>query len=105
LECVRPEVCLDGVCTLPCSGVGLEALFVVGDETLTAADLVVSDWLQTTLGFTVTILAAGATLYDASSAAGRRVGTFLGDTTATELTEDGERLILAAFYWTAGLYP
>jgi hypothetical protein len=225
--CGRYEVCLDGVCALPCSGVGLEALFVVGNETLTAADAAVSDWLQTTLGFTLTILAAdaattadadgralvvvsstvgsgavatkfttvstgvitweanvyddllltgptsgtdygsgasaasieivnptsslavglsgttavlnaaaamawgvpvssaaiiarpsgsstqatvfafetGATLYDASSAAGRRMGTFLGDTTATELTEDGERLILAAFCWTAGLYP
>ena len=225
--CGRYEICLNGACALPCSGVGHQALFVVGDETLTAADAVASDWLQTTLGFTVTTLAAdvattadadgralvvisstvgsgdvntkftaasagvitweanafddllltgptsgsdygsatgqtnldivsptsplavglsgdtnvlstadamawgvpvssaesiarnsgnstqaavfafeiGATLYDGSPAAGRRMGYFLGDTAATSVTEDGERLTLAAFCWTAGLYP
>ena len=47
----------------------------------------------------------GAILHDSSSAAGRRMGTFLSDATAAEVTEDGERLLVAAFCWAAGVYP
>jgi len=42
---------------------------------------------------------------DGSAAPARRLGIFLGDSGPSVLTEDGERLVLAAFCWTAGQNP
>jgi hypothetical protein len=55
VSCPRYEVCQDG-CTVPCSGAGLEVLFVVGNTTLGVGDAAVRDWLEAQLGFTVSIV-------------------------------------------------
>jgi len=55
VSCPQYQVCNDG-CTVPCSGAGLEVLFVVGDTDLGGGDAAALDWLETQLGFTVNVV-------------------------------------------------
>ena len=64
-DCVN-GVCATGVCTVPCSGVGLQALLVVGDLSLSAGDAEAERLLSTGIGFDVTVLDTTATTSDAA---------------------------------------
>jgi hypothetical protein len=55
VSCPQYQVC-NGGCTVPCSGAGLEVLFVVGDTDLGGGDAAALDWLETQLGFTVNVV-------------------------------------------------
>ena len=55
VSCPRYQICNSG-CTVPCSGLGFEVLFVVGDTALGGGDAAALDWLETQLEFTVTVV-------------------------------------------------
>jgi hypothetical protein len=54
--CADDEVCLAGSCTVPCSAAGQPALLVVLQSPAAGSDSVVQGWLETDLGFAVTVL-------------------------------------------------